>query len=50
MNFMISKELLEKLISYLAQQKFHEVANLMKALGTLKQIKEVPKEEDKVKE
>lgn len=39
MKFIISKELLEKVLSYLAKKPFHEVANIMKELGTLKEFK-----------
>lgn len=46
MKFVISKDVLEKVVSYLAQKPFSEVANIMKALGTLKQVKEVDSKEE----
>jgi hypothetical protein len=45
MEYVISKAAIEKIMSYLANKPFIEVADLMKMLTTLKQVKE--KEESK---
>jgi len=45
MNFVISRELLEKVVSYVAKKPYAEVCNLIKQLSGLKQV--MVEDEDK---